>query len=59
MKHVLNLSPNNYNAGAFVMQLNQRRGRWDEVKSAAQGLLKYYPQDQWLEQMLRESFQKK
>ena len=59
MRAVLELVPNHYNAGAFVIQLNQRRGRWSEVKSVAQGLLKHYPRDQWLEQVMRESFQKK
>jgi len=57
MNRVLSLEPNHYNAGIFVIQLNERKGKWSEVKRAAIELLEHYPQDGYLRQMAQKSMQ--
>jgi predicted TPR repeat methyltransferase len=57
MNRVLSLEPNHYNAGLFVIQLNERKGRFSEVKRVSMEMLKYYPQDGYLRQVLQRSMQ--
>jgi tetratricopeptide (TPR) repeat protein len=57
MNRVLSLEPNHYNAGIFVIQLNERKGKWSEVKRAAMQLLEHYPQDGYLRQMVQKAMQ--
>ena len=57
MNRVLSLVPNHYNAGLFVIQLNERKGRMQEVKRATMELIKHFPQDGYLRQVLRRSMQ--
>lgn len=54
MNRVLKLEPNHYNAGIFVIQLNERKGRMDEVKRVAMEMMKHYPQDGYLRQLLQK-----
>lgn len=53
MRKVLELRPGDYNAGAFVIQLLQQRGRLTEARSVALELVKYHPRDPWLMSVLR------
>ena len=57
MNRVLSLEPNHYNAGIFVIQLNERRGRMDEVKRVVMELLRHYPQDGYLRQLYQRWMQ--
>jgi predicted CXXCH cytochrome family protein len=53
MKKVLALSPRDYNAGAFVIQLLQKKSRQDEAKKVAFKLLEFHPKDPWLRSLIR------
>jgi tetratricopeptide (TPR) repeat protein len=58
MGKVLKLDPSHYNAGAFVIQLSQRKGRWRVVRDTAEMLLKHHPNDPWLLQVIRQAIGK-
>lgn len=51
MSKVLSLDERHYNAGAFVIQLLQRKGQHAKARFYAGLLLKHYPQDPWLRQV--------